>query len=108
MARFRLTHPTDGNLVAEYGFDPFCGWFVEVFMGECEEPLTMYDALQAAYDHAQPLLGALRFLVKQGFFSTETLDMALYAHTAHQTSSRMSRRVRRVLVVIENIKRAAD
>jgi hypothetical protein len=106
--RFRLDHPTDPELRAEYGFDPtpLVQWFVEIFLAPRVKPLATYDALHRC-DRDQPLLGALRFLVEQTFVSGEDLDAAIEAFGAPYRV-RLSRSARKALEVIENLKAASE
>ena len=107
--RFRLAHPTDPELRAEYGFDPtpLVQWWVEVFLGSGAKPLVSYDALQRCYDREQPLFGALRFLVEQTFVSGDDLDAAIDAFGASY-SVRLTRSARKALEVLENLKAASE
>jgi len=107
--RFRLDHPTDPELRAEYGFDPtpLVQWFVEIFLAPRAQALVVYDALQRCYDPEQPLFGALRFLVEQTFVSGRDLDAAIEAFGASH-SVRLSRSARKALEVLENFKAASE
>jgi hypothetical protein len=109
MRRFQLAdHPHELALTAEYGFDPFCGFFVEVVLESRDQPLAVYDALQTGYDHHRPLLGALDFLVSQRFFTQKEIESALDAYAGHEDEPQLSKRARSAFRVIENFKRAAD
>jgi hypothetical protein len=101
--RFQLRHPQDTTVSAWYGHDHAVGFFVTVEKGD--EPEAVYDAVTRGYNVERPLMGALMFMVGQGFFTKNDLDAALVALERDEPTKG---RVRIAAGVIENFKAAAD
>jgi hypothetical protein len=107
--RFSIDHPSDPVWRADYGFDPFVGFFAEVFIGADPDTaaILIYDRLQRGYDHQFPLQGALDFLVEHGFIGREDLADAL-RWAADEGARTPPRRLRPAVQVINGFKLAAD
>ena len=105
MSRFRIDHLVDEFMVADCGFDPFVGFFVEISDVRRKRPHLIYDRLQINYDHERPLLGALQFLEDDGFLNC--LEESLGELDNPEPESLPSG-VRRSIDVVMQFKRAAD
>lgn len=105
MGPSQLEHPHSSHVHAMVGDDHALGCYVEV-SGLTTRSFT-YDALSPGYDLDRPLLGALAFLVKHGFFSQKELDEAL---EYRQVGGRMprSRGALLALRAVGALKAAAD
>jgi hypothetical protein len=91
-------HLVDKFLVADCGFDPFVGFFVDVFDVRGIKPKLVYD-------HEGPLLGALNFLEHHGL--TVFFEDALTALPEPEHEDLPSGVARTVKTVME-FKAAAD
>ena len=99
--KFTIEHPDVPGITAEYGWDHVIGFFVEIHgLGGTHE----YDAVHPGYGH---LDGALQYLARAGFFSTDKLHDAL-GLLIHRTPDEMPEQLARVAVVVVNFKTAAD
>ena len=110
MPSFRLRHPQRPGVVADYGYDGPSGrgFFVDVREGGAL--IDRYDATyatSASYDRQRPLDGALRFLATWGFYAADDLEEAL-GRLLHELPREMPRRLRRIALVVLNVKSAAD
>jgi hypothetical protein len=101
--RFQIQHSKKPNTSAWYGFDPFVGFFVT--LEEDYEQVATYDAVTEGYNVKRPLLGALKFMVKEKFFGEDDLEAALVALEEDRPTRG---RVKVAAEVVENFKAAAD
>jgi len=98
MSKFKLDHPTENGTTAEYGEDGALGFFVEV--RKPKQRNACYDATHPGYDH---LNGALRFLMKHGFYTQDDLEDAL-VWLQDDCESRTTPAVRRAIDVVSHFK----
>lgn len=106
--RFRVDHPTDVRLRAEYGWDPIAGFFVEAWFEFHEKPTMSFSAIDdVSYDQRRPLWSALEFLAQLRFFSHPDLQRAI-ALGDERLPEEMPQRLRRIAEIIANFKAAAD
>ncbi len=106
--RFRLDHPHDRRLRAEYGWDAAVGFFVEAWFPHDTKPTLSFSALDdEGYDQRRPLRQALEVLAELGFFTLTDLDEAIRSGD-ELLPEEMPKRLRRVAEVVENFKAGAD
>lgn len=100
--QFPLRHPSERSKRAVYGFSLERGFYVDVTR---EGEARIYDASSPGYDEKSPLAGALRFLLRQGFFTPEEFAgaVALLGEPLPQGP----RRVRRVVLIVRNFQAAS-
>lgn len=102
--RFILKHPTDPSRRAEYGWDPFCGFWVDVLIDE--DVAASYSAFEDHYNVHYPLWGALVFMAANGFLSMQDIEDAI--SMTETEPEHLPKRLRRAAEVVARLKVAAD
>jgi hypothetical protein len=75
--RFVLKHPSDHQSVAEYGFCPRFGYWIELWRrGDCRPWLT-YELGEPNYDATNPLHGALHFLAEHTYLDAAEAEAVI-------------------------------
>ncbi len=104
MSRHHLDHPTKPGVQAAYGHDPVMGFFVDVLRHD--RTIKSYDFLQPSFNRARPLMGALDFMVAEGFFTADQLHAALVF--LQDGGRRPPKGVARVVGIVMEMKRAPE
>lgn len=113
MPRFELQHPHDSTVQIAYGWDHAIGFFATVDFGGSpsgkanHRALLEYDAFQRGFSHAFPLRSCLEFLSEHGLFTLDDLNEAIVWFELHGDRS-PPKRLRLVVEIIANLKKAAD
>lgn len=102
--RFTLKHPHDPSRRAEYGWDPFCGFWVDILIDE--DVAASYSAFEDAYNTRSPLWGALVFMAQNGFLNMADIEDAIAMTEAEP--DHLPKRLRRAAEVVARFKEAAD
>jgi hypothetical protein len=99
---FILRHPNDWSRIGSYGWsEERGGYWVELVHDGMR---LVYDAFSDGYDHDQPLLGALRFMVECSLLApADVADaISLLERASWRNQRRPPRRLSRVVRVIRN------
>lgn len=114
MPRFELQHPHDHTVTVAYGVDPTLpgAFFAAIDFGRISardetRGLIEYDGFQAGFCHEYPLRSALEFLSQHGVFALDELNEGVVWWDLHG-DKRPPKRLRIVVEIIANLKRAAD
>jgi hypothetical protein len=109
--RLRLGHPVDGRLHAEYGTERE-GVFIELFLlgDNADEPTVRYGGSDGEPWDATPSVfwQAVNVLVVHGFVSVSEVHDAIEAIDAGAPRARLSRRLRAIAELVENLREACD
>jgi len=100
--RFHVTHPTDPQVTADYGWDHAIGFFVVIRRGR--RIIEDYDCLANGYEH---LNGVLNALIRNDFFDICDVVEAMLG-LQHAAPEDLDPGLRFVGEIISNLRSAAD
>jgi hypothetical protein len=104
MSRFRIDHPINRDLHAIGGHDHMLGFFVELHREGRDRPIKALDMFTIG--RSVTLQDAFDFLIAEGLIDRADLEAALISM---KDGTRMrSKKVRRVVKIVEAFKHAAD